>query len=85
MKLIQPIQGFVRFGNMKGEIRVKKVIYGVIWGVLCRFGNQLPHPPIFEKTFPKNVFFLGTSLIPTPLLDDKIFNAASSITFIMIN
>ena len=48
---------FVRFGNTKGEIRVKKG--GVIW---IWFGNQPPHPPIFGKSFPTKNVFWGPSL-----------------------
>ena len=44
---------FVRFGNTKGEIQVKKGDFRGdlrgFWGVWTLFGNQPPHPPIFGK------------------------------------
>ena len=56
---------FVRFGNMEGEIWVKKGDFrgdlGGFWGVWTLFGNQRPHPPTFGKGFPKkNGFFFGS-------------------------
>ena len=50
---------FVRFGNTKGEIWVKKAIFGVVW---AWFGNQPPHPPIFGKVFLKKKTFFVTPI-----------------------
>ena len=47
----------MRFGNTKGEIWVKKAIFGVVW---AWFGNQPPHPPIFGKDFPPKKHFFKT-------------------------
>ena len=47
----------MRFGNTKGEIRVKK---GDFRGDLGQFGNQPPHPPIFGKV--KKKCFFSSSL-----------------------
>ena len=51
---------FVRFGNTKGEIQVKKkVAIGGFGGV----GNQPPHPPKIWESFPKKISFIfGPSL-----------------------
>ena len=52
---------FVRFGKTKGELRVKKGVFRgdfeELLGVWTLFGNQLPHPPTFGKTFKKKRFF----------------------------
>ena len=38
-------------GTQKVKFGSKMAIFGVIWGLLGRIGNQPPHPPIFGKVF----------------------------------
>ena len=55
-KLLNPLTNpgvFVRFGNTKGEIQVKK---RRIWVFFLGGGNQPPHPPNFGKVVPKRNF-----------------------------